>query len=98
MDMTIMCELFYFTICETNHFVTGVTAATGIGFCRSTTPNHHAVDLRGRATLQIAKEVVPGRAARAGRHPRHLHVQAGLSEAPWVDVIVRGEGEEIIVD
>jgi anaerobic magnesium-protoporphyrin IX monomethyl ester cyclase len=45
--------------------------------------------------LQLAQEELPGRRARAGRHARHLHVQAGLSEAPWVDVIVRGEGEEI---
>ena len=33
------------------------------------------------------------------RHPRDLHVQAGpCLEAPWIDVMVRGEGEEIFRD
>ncbi|MCU0912913.1 MAG: cobalamin-dependent protein, partial [Rhodobacteraceae bacterium] len=47
--------------------------------------------------LQIAQEVVPG-ALRVlgGIHATFMFKQV-LSEAPWVDVIVRGEGEEIVV-
>ncbi|PWK60967.1 magnesium-protoporphyrin IX monomethyl ester anaerobic oxidative cyclase [Roseicyclus mahoneyensis] len=49
-------------------------------------------------TLQIAKEVVP-KALRilGGIHATFMYKQV-LSEAPQVDVIVRGEGEEIIVE
>ncbi|KGF70758.1 radical SAM protein [Hoeflea sp. BAL378] len=45
--------------------------------------------------LKIASEVVPG-ALRVlgGIHATFMYKQV-LSEAPWVDVIVRGEGEEI---
>jgi anaerobic magnesium-protoporphyrin IX monomethyl ester cyclase len=48
--------------------------------------------------LKIASEVVPD-ALRVlgGIHATFMFRQV-LSEAPWVDVIVRGEGEEIIVD
>lgn len=47
--------------------------------------------------LRIASEVVPG-ALRVlgGVHATFMFRQV-LSEAPWVDVIVRGEGEEILV-
>lgn len=46
--------------------------------------------------LKIASEVVPG-ALRVlgGIHATFMYRQV-LSEAPWVDVIVRGEGEEIL--
>ena len=49
-------------------------------------------------TLKIAKEVVPN-AVRVlgGVHATFMFRQV-LSEAPWVDVIVRGEGEEIMVE
>jgi anaerobic magnesium-protoporphyrin IX monomethyl ester cyclase len=49
-------------------------------------------------TLQIAREVVP-KALRilGGIHGTFMYKQV-LSEAPQIDVIVRGEGEEIIVD
>jgi anaerobic magnesium-protoporphyrin IX monomethyl ester cyclase len=49
-------------------------------------------------TLQIAREVVPN-ALRilGGIHGTFMYKQV-LSEAPQIDVIVRGEGEEIIVD
>ena len=49
-------------------------------------------------TLKIAAEVVPG-ALRilGGIHATFMYQQV-LSEAPHIDVIVRGEGEEIIVD
>ncbi len=48
--------------------------------------------------LQIAQESVP-EALRVlgGIHATFMYKQV-LSEAPWVDVIVRGEGEEIIVN
>jgi anaerobic magnesium-protoporphyrin IX monomethyl ester cyclase len=47
--------------------------------------------------LRIAQEVVPG-ALRVlgGVHATFMYRQV-LSEAPWIDVIVRGEGEEIMV-
>ncbi len=47
--------------------------------------------------LRIAQEVVPG-ALRVlgGVHATFMFRQV-LSEAPWIDVIVRGEGEEIMV-
>ena len=47
--------------------------------------------------LEIAKEVAPD-ALRVlgGIHATFMYKQV-LSEAPWVDVIVRGEGEEIMV-
>jgi len=49
-------------------------------------------------TLAIAQDVVP-KALRimGGIHPTFMYKQV-LSEAPQVDVIVRGEGEEIIVE
>ena len=49
-------------------------------------------------TLKIAQEVVPD-ALRilGGVHATFMYKQV-LSEAPWVDVIVRGEGEEILVN
>jgi anaerobic magnesium-protoporphyrin IX monomethyl ester cyclase len=48
------------------------------------------------AVLKLASEVVPG-ALRVlgGIHATFMYRQV-LSEAPWVDVIVRGEGEEIM--
>ncbi len=48
--------------------------------------------------LEIAKEVVPN-ALRVlgGIHATFMYKQV-LSEAPWVDVIVRGEGEEIFTN
>lgn len=48
------------------------------------------------AVLKIASEVVPG-ALRVlgGIHATFMYRQV-LSEAPWVNVIVRGEGEEIM--
>jgi anaerobic magnesium-protoporphyrin IX monomethyl ester cyclase len=48
--------------------------------------------------MQIAQEVAP-RALRVlgGIHATFMFKQV-LSEAPWIDVIVRGEGEEIITE
>ncbi|MEO1453176.1 MAG: magnesium-protoporphyrin IX monomethyl ester anaerobic oxidative cyclase [Pseudomonadota bacterium] len=48
--------------------------------------------------LEIAKEVAPD-AVRVlgGVHATFMYKQV-LSEAPWIDVIVRGEGEEIVTE
>ncbi len=64
--------------------VVGVTAIT---------PSIYAAE----RCLEIARDVVPG-ALRVlgGIHATFMFKQV-LSEAPWVDVIVRGEGEEIVV-
>jgi anaerobic magnesium-protoporphyrin IX monomethyl ester cyclase len=53
---------------------------------------------KAERVLEIAKEVCPN-ALRVlgGVHATFMYKQV-LSEAPWVDVIVRGEGEEIIVN
>ncbi len=50
------------------------------------------------AVLKIAQETVPD-AIRllGGIHATFMYRQV-LSEAPWIDVIVRGEGEEIMVN
>jgi len=49
-------------------------------------------------TLKTASEVLPGcKTILGGIHATFMYKQV-LSEAPWIDVIVRGEGEEIIVD
>jgi anaerobic magnesium-protoporphyrin IX monomethyl ester cyclase len=60
----------------------------------SITPSIYAAE----EVLKIAAEVVPG-AVRVlgGVHATFMFRQV-LSEAPWVDTIVRGEGEEIVVD
>ena len=48
--------------------------------------------------LQIAKEVHPGAlTVLGGIHATFMYQQV-LTEAPWIDAIVRGEGEEIFVD
>ena len=48
--------------------------------------------------LQIAKEVHPqALTVLGGIHATFMYQQV-LTEAPWIDVIVRGEGEEIVVN
>ncbi|MEL6597800.1 MAG: cobalamin-dependent protein, partial [Pseudomonadota bacterium] len=48
--------------------------------------------------LEIAQERVPDAVrVMGGVHPTFMYKQV-LSEAPWVDVIVRGEGEEIVTE
>jgi len=60
----------------------------------SITPSIYAAE----RCLQIAKEVVPDAVGvLGGVHATFMYKQV-FSEAPWVDVIVRGEGEEIVVD
>lgn len=51
---------------------------------------------RAEDVLKVAKEIVPDAVrVMGGVHATFMYKQV-LSEAPWVDVIVRGEGEEII--
>ena len=52
---------------------------------------------KAESVLEIAREAVPD-ALRVlgGVHATFMYKQV-LSEAPWIDVIVRGEGEEIVV-
>jgi anaerobic magnesium-protoporphyrin IX monomethyl ester cyclase len=48
--------------------------------------------------LQLAKEIHPGAlTVLGGIHATFMYQQV-LTEAPWIDAIVRGEGEEIFVD
>jgi anaerobic magnesium-protoporphyrin IX monomethyl ester cyclase len=52
---------------------------------------------RAEDVLRIARDTVPGAVrVMGGVHATFMYKQV-LSEAPWVDVIVRGEGEEIVV-
>ncbi|MEM7570955.1 MAG: magnesium-protoporphyrin IX monomethyl ester anaerobic oxidative cyclase, partial [Pseudomonadota bacterium] len=60
----------------------------------SITPSIYAAE----ATLKVAQEVVPDAVRMLGGvHATFMYKQV-LSEAPWVDVIVRGEGEEICTE
>ena len=53
---------------------------------------------KAQNTLKIAKEAAPDAVTiLGGIHPTFMYAQV-LSEAPWIDYIVRGEGEEIIVE
>ncbi|MBO9320476.1 MAG: cobalamin-dependent protein, partial [Chloroflexus sp.] len=53
---------------------------------------------KAQETLQIAREELPNaRLILGGIHPTFMYGQV-LTEAPWIDYIVRGEGEEIIVE
>ncbi len=62
--------------------------------CTAITPSIYVAE----RVLEIAKEVVP-EAVRVlgGVHATFMYKQV-LSEAPWIDVIVRGEGEEIVTE
>ena len=53
---------------------------------------------KAERTLQIAKEAAPTAiGVLGGVHATFMYRQV-LAEAPWIDVIVRGEGEEIFVE
>ena len=53
---------------------------------------------KAQTTLEIAREEAPeAKTILGGVHPTFMYGQV-LTEAPWVDYIVRGEGEEIIVN
>lgn len=54
--------------------------------------------LKAQATLQIAREERPNaKLILGGIHSTFMYTQV-FNEAPWIDYIVRGEGEEIIVE
>jgi anaerobic magnesium-protoporphyrin IX monomethyl ester cyclase len=62
--------------------------------CTAITPSIY----KAERILQIAKEMHPEAVTvLGGIHATFMYGQV-LAEAPWIDVIVRGEGEEIIVD
>ncbi|NJP07022.1 MAG: magnesium-protoporphyrin IX monomethyl ester anaerobic oxidative cyclase [Chloroflexaceae bacterium] len=62
--------------------------------CTAITP----MIFKAQNTLKIAREVVPhAKMILGGIHPTFMYTQV-LNEAPWIDYIVRGEGEEIIVN
>jgi anaerobic magnesium-protoporphyrin IX monomethyl ester cyclase len=53
---------------------------------------------QSQKTLQIVKEVCPkAKTIMGGVHPTYMYSEV-LNEAPWVDYIIRGEGEEITVN
>ncbi|NBD15259.1 MAG: magnesium-protoporphyrin IX monomethyl ester anaerobic oxidative cyclase [Cyanobacteria bacterium] len=53
---------------------------------------------QSETTLKIAKDVCPNVVTvMGGIHPTYMYAEV-LNEAPWVDYIIRGEGEEITVN
>ena len=53
---------------------------------------------KAQRTLELAKEAAPNAVTvLGGIHPTFMYAQV-LGEAPWIDYIVRGEGEEIAVE
>ncbi|AFZ45879.1 magnesium-protoporphyrin IX monomethyl ester anaerobic oxidative cyclase [Halothece sp. PCC 7418] len=53
---------------------------------------------QSETTLKIAKEVCPNIVTvMGGIHPTYMYAEV-LNEAPWVDYIIRGEGEEVTVN
>jgi anaerobic magnesium-protoporphyrin IX monomethyl ester cyclase len=62
--------------------------------CTAITPSIY----KAQRLLEIAKETCPKAVTvLGGIHATFMYQQA-LAEAPWIDAIVRGEGEEIMVD
>ena len=53
---------------------------------------------KAERALEIARELHPNAVTVLGGIHATFMYQQVLSEAPWIDVIVRGEGEEILVD
>ncbi len=53
---------------------------------------------KAERALQIAKQMFPSAVTILGGIHATFMYQQVLSEAPWIDVIVRGEGEEILVE
>jgi anaerobic magnesium-protoporphyrin IX monomethyl ester cyclase len=62
--------------------------------CTAITPSIY----KAERLLQIAKETCPRAVTVLGGIHATFMYQQVLAEAPWIDAIVRGEGEEIIVD
>lgn len=53
---------------------------------------------QSQKTLQIVREICPNaKTIMGGVHPTYMYHEV-LNEAPWVDYIIRGEGEEITVN
>ncbi|HEY9825674.1 MAG TPA: magnesium-protoporphyrin IX monomethyl ester anaerobic oxidative cyclase [Stenomitos sp.] len=53
---------------------------------------------KSQDTLRIAKQVCPqAQTIMGGVHPTYMYREV-LQEAPWVDYIIRGEGEEISIN
>ena len=53
---------------------------------------------QAQTTLRIVRETVPAAVTvLGGIHPTFMYAQV-LGEAPWIDYVVRGEGEEIAVE
>lgn len=53
---------------------------------------------KSQSTLKLVKENCPNaKTIMGGVHPTYMYREV-LSEAPWVDYIIRGEGEEITVN
>ena len=53
---------------------------------------------KSQNTLKIVKQICPNaKAIMGGVHPTYMYREV-LNEAPWVDYIIRGEGEEITVN
>jgi anaerobic magnesium-protoporphyrin IX monomethyl ester cyclase len=53
---------------------------------------------RPKASCKVAKELHPNAVTVLGGIHATFMYQQVLAEAPWIDCIVRGEGEEIFVD
>lgn len=62
--------------------------------CTAITPSIY----KAQRLLEIAKETCPKAVTVLGGIHATFMYQQVLAEAPWIDAIVRGEGEEIIVD
>ena len=53
---------------------------------------------KSQSTLKLVKEVLPhAKAIMGGIHPTYMYREV-FQEAPWIDYIIRGEGEEITVN
>ncbi|MBE9228770.1 magnesium-protoporphyrin IX monomethyl ester anaerobic oxidative cyclase [Phormidium sp. LEGE 05292] len=53
---------------------------------------------KSQSTLKLVKQICPNaKAIMGGVHPTYMYREV-LAEAPWVDYIIRGEGEEITVN
>lgn len=53
---------------------------------------------KSQSTLRLVKEICPdAKTIMGGVHPTYLYREV-LNEAPWIDYIIRGEGEEITVN
>ncbi len=53
---------------------------------------------KSQSTLRLVKEICPrAKTIMGGVHPTYMYREV-LGEAPWIDYIIRGEGEEITVN